>query len=75
MNNIDKTINEIMEYIGELKEENQKQKRILEILKPLIEIIPNSTTDALSVYNIRITPLKMIDDKVLLEIKEWLENE
>ncbi|MBO7692426.1 MAG: hypothetical protein J6T10_07305 [Methanobrevibacter sp.] len=70
-----KALNEIMDYIDEIKTENQKQNRILSILKPLIEIIPNNTTDADSIYDIRIKPLHIIDDKFLLEIKEWLENE
>lgn len=52
-----------------------KDLKILNILKPLIEIIPTYTTDADSFYDIRIKPLHIIDDEILLIIKEWLEND
>lgn len=53
----------------------EKDLEILNILKHLIEIIYNNSTDGKSIYNIRIKPLHMIDDKILLEIKEWLDND
>lgn len=75
MNDIDKAINEIYDFIKELRAENQKQNKILYLLKNLIEIIPNNTTFTNNFLNIRIKPLHSISDKDLLEIKEWLDNE
>lgn len=53
----------------------KKDLEILDVLKGLIEIIPNNATDTKSLLNIRVKPLHIIDDKILLEIKEWLDNE
>ena len=61
--------------LKDLKEENKKQKGILDILKHLVEIIPNNATDGKSLLNIRIKPFHIIDDIILLEIKEWLDEE
>lgn len=55
-------------------EQLEKDLEILNILKHLIEIIYNNSTDAKSIYDIRIKPLHMIDDKILLEIREWLND-
>ena len=72
---IEKDIKVLMDFINDLKEENKKQKGILDILKHLVEIIPNNATDSKSLLNIRIKPFHMIDDRILLEIKEWLNEE
>lgn len=52
----------------------KKDLEMLEILKTLIEIIPNNTNDTNRFLNIRIKPLHIISDKTLLEIKEWLDE-
>lgn len=65
---------EKMDLIISQKEIVLKDLKILSILKGLIEIIPNNATDTKSLLNIRIKPLHMIDDKILLEIEEWLNE-
>lgn len=64
MDNIEKDINEIMEYIKDLKEENRKQKEILDILKPYFKgaIFP-------SAINFNFSP-----EELNLLKKEWLDG-
>lgn len=65
MDNIEKDINEIMEYIKDLKEENRKQKEILEIFKDNLY-----TLDEDILMN-RIFACEK-ENKI---IKEWLDND
>lgn len=51
-----------------------KDLEILETLEFFIEIIPNNATDTKSLLNIRIKPCHIIDDEILLRIKEWLDE-
>lgn len=74
--NIEKDINEIMNYIKELKEENKKQKEILEILKKRLNIkIPYGSVSVISANNDDDYLLFEVELKEHTKIEEWLENE
>lgn len=63
MKNIERDLNEIMDYIKDLKEENRKQKEILDILKPYFRgaVFPSAIN-----FN--------FSEKNWKPIKEWLEK-
>ena len=75
MNNIDKAINEIMDYIKELKAENRKQQEILEILKKCLNIkIPYGSVNVISANNDDDYLLFEVELKEHNKIEEWLDD-
>lgn len=68
MNDIGKLLNDLVEFIKELRAEIQKQDEILEILKPYIHI----TNDGVSV---EIFFCRITDEEKCNKIEEWLEND
>lgn len=71
MDSIEKDLNEIMEYIKDLKEENRKQKEILDILKPYIYIVE----DGIRLERKFFCVLNEDDEEKARKIRRWLDND